>query len=111
MSKQITYNRRHFLGNAFATFGAIELASIGIGVKQFSNRNSIKAMLNGGIMKATFNQMKQIDAGVLNVSYAEAGPAKGPVVILLHGWPYDIHSFVDVTPLLTSAGYRVVIPY
>ena len=55
--------------------------------------------------------MKQIDAGVLNVSYAEAGPANGPPVILLHGWPYDIHSFVEVTPLLAAAGYRVIVPY
>jgi pimeloyl-ACP methyl ester carboxylesterase len=55
--------------------------------------------------------MKQIDAGVLNVGYAEAGPANGPAVILLHGWPYDIYSFVDVAPLLASAGYRVIVPY
>src|SRR5262249_51319069 len=55
--------------------------------------------------------LKQIDAGVLNVAYAEAGPADGPPVILLHGWPYDIYSFVDVAPLLASAGYRVIIPY
>ena len=54
---------------------------------------------------------KQIDAGELNVGYAEAGPADGPVVLLLHGWPYDIHSFVDVTPILASAGYRVIVPY
>ena len=55
--------------------------------------------------------MKQIDAGVLNVAYAEAGPANGKPVILLHGWPYDIHSFVEVTPLLAAAGYRVIVPY
>jgi len=55
--------------------------------------------------------LKQIDAGLLSVGYAEAGPANGPVVILLHGWPYDIYSFVDVAPLLASAGYRVIIPY
>jgi pimeloyl-ACP methyl ester carboxylesterase len=53
----------------------------------------------------------QIDAGVLNIGYAEAGPADGPPVILLHGWPYDIYSFVDVTPMLASAGYRVIVPY
>jgi pimeloyl-ACP methyl ester carboxylesterase len=47
----------------------------------------------------------------LNVGYAEAGPADGPVVLLLHGWPYDIYSFVDVAPLLASAGYRVIVPY
>ena len=59
----------------------------------------------------SFGALKQIDAGVLNVGYAEAGPADGPAVILLHGWPYDIHSFVDVAPLLASAGYRVIVPY
>ena len=58
----------------------------------------------------SFGPLKQIDAGVLNVGYAEAGPADGPAVILLHGWPYDIHSFVDVAPLLASAGYRVIVP-
>ena len=55
--------------------------------------------------------MKQIDAGVLNIGYAEAGPTDGPAVILLHGWPYDIHSYVDVVPLLAEAGYRVIVPY
>src|SRR6267154_2629350 len=55
--------------------------------------------------------LKQIDAGVLDVGYAEAGPSSGPTVILLHGWPYDIHSFVEVTPRLASVGYRVIIPY
>jgi pimeloyl-ACP methyl ester carboxylesterase len=55
--------------------------------------------------------LKQIDAGVLNVGYVEVGPTEGPVVILLHGWPYDIHSFDDVAPLLASKGYRVIVPY
>lgn len=62
--------------------------------------------------KATeFPPLKQIDAGVLNVGYAEVGPAGGKPVILLHGWPYDIHSFVDVAPLLSARGYRAIIPY
>jgi pimeloyl-ACP methyl ester carboxylesterase len=59
----------------------------------------------------SFGSLKQIDAGLLNVGYAEAGPANGRVVILLHGWPYDIHSYVDVAPLLASKGYRVIVPY
>ena len=59
----------------------------------------------------SFGPPKQIDAGVLNVGYAEAGPSDGPVALLLHGWPYDIHSFVDVAPLLAAAGYRVIVPY
>jgi pimeloyl-ACP methyl ester carboxylesterase len=55
--------------------------------------------------------LRQVDAGVLSVGYAEAGPADGQVVILLHGWPYDIHCYVDVAPILASAGYRVIVPY
>ena len=58
----------------------------------------------------SFASLKQIDAGVLNVGYVEVGPTAGPAVILLHGWPYDIHSFVDVA-WLASAGYRVIVPY
>lgn len=59
----------------------------------------------------SFRSLKQIEAGALNVGYAEDGPAGGPVVILLHGWPYDIYSYVDVAPLLATAGYRVIVPY
>jgi pimeloyl-ACP methyl ester carboxylesterase len=60
---------------------------------------------------ASFGPLKQVDAGLLRVGYAEAGPADSPAVILLHGWPYDIHSYGAVTPLLASAGYRVIVPY
>src|SRR5919204_5702421 len=59
----------------------------------------------------SFGVLKQVDAGVLSVEYAEAGPPNGSAVILLHGWPYDIHSYAEVTPLLASHGYRVVVPY
>ncbi|GAA0608897.1 alpha/beta hydrolase [Kutzneria viridogrisea] len=59
----------------------------------------------------SFGPLKQIDAGEVSMGYAEAGPAGGPVVLLLHGWPYDIHSYVDVAPLLAAAGYRVIVPY
>jgi pimeloyl-ACP methyl ester carboxylesterase len=59
----------------------------------------------------SFAAIKQVDAGVLNVGYVDEGPANGPVVILLHGWPYDIHSYIDVVPLLTKAGYRVIVPH
>ena len=58
-----------------------------------------------------FGALKQVDAGLLSVGYAEAGPADGPAVLLLHGWPYDIHSFAEVTPVLASAGYRVIVPF
>jgi pimeloyl-ACP methyl ester carboxylesterase len=60
---------------------------------------------------ASFGALKQIDAGLLSVGYAEAGPPDSPAVILLHGWPYDIHSYVAVTPMLASAGHRVIVPY
>ena len=59
----------------------------------------------------SFGPLKQVDAGRLNVGYAEAGPADGRAVILLHGWPYDIHSYADVTPALASVGYRVIVPF
>jgi pimeloyl-ACP methyl ester carboxylesterase len=66
-------------------------------------------MRNG--TSTSFRALKQIDAGLLNVGYAEAGKSDGPAVVLLHGWPYDIHSFVDVAPRLAQAGYRVIVPY
>jgi pimeloyl-ACP methyl ester carboxylesterase len=59
----------------------------------------------------TFPPLKQIEAGVLDIGYADLGPADGPPVILLHGWPYDVHSYVDVAPALVSAGYRVIVPF
>jgi pimeloyl-ACP methyl ester carboxylesterase len=59
----------------------------------------------------SFGPVKQVDAGVLNVGYAEAGPTDGPAVVLLHGWPYDIHSYVEAVPLLAAAGYRAIVPY
>ena len=66
-------------------------------------------MRNG--TNTSFGTLKQIDAGLLNVGYAETGPGDGPAVLLLHGWPYDIYSYVDVAPLLAQAGYRVIVPY
>src|SRR6266487_432253 len=68
--------------------------------------NTIKPGTN-----TSFGSLKQIDAGVLNVGYAEAGPSDGRAVLLLHGWPYDIHSYVDVAPRLSQEGYRVIVPY
>ena len=66
-------------------------------------------MMSNGT-STSFGSLKQIDAGVLNIGYAEAGKSDGPAVVLLHGWPYDIHSFVDVAPRLAQAGYRVIVP-
>jgi pimeloyl-ACP methyl ester carboxylesterase len=73
--------------------------------------NRSETMTTAAGTDAPFGALKQIDAGLLSVGYAEAGPVDSPAVILLHGWPYDIHSYVAVTPLLASAGYRVIVPY
>src|SRR5215510_7301502 len=106
MSEQIDHRRRHFFGAAAMTIAAAQLGMIGSVNAQTSKLPQIKAGTN-----TSFASLKQIDAGVLNVGYAEAGPVNGPAVILLHGWPYDIHSYSDVAPLLASKGYRVIVPY
>ena len=108
MSKEINQHRRGFLGTAATAMAATQFGMTGF-VKAETSKTKI-AMIKPG-SHTSFAPLKQIDAGSLNVGYAEAGPADGPPVILLHGWPYDIHSFVDVTPLLASAGYRVIVPY
>ena len=106
MSEEINHDRRRLLGAAVLTVAAVELAIVGAADAQSGKIGPIKPGTN-----TSFAPLKQIDAGLLNVGYAEAGPTNGPPVILLHGWPYDIYSFVDVTPLLASAGYRVIVPY
>jgi pimeloyl-ACP methyl ester carboxylesterase len=97
--------RRRFLGAA-----AVTLATA-----PFALSDAVFAQSSGGKpgpgAHTSFAALKQIEAGVLNVGYAEAGPADGPVVILLHGWPYDIYAFVDVVPLLAQAGFRVIAPW
>ena len=108
MSEKVDHQRRRFLGAAVMTLAAAQLGMAGSAGAQ-ANKTKLPAIKPG--TNKSFASLKQIDAGVLNVAYAEAGPANGPVVILLHGWPYDIHSFVDVTPMLSSAGYRVIVPY
>ena len=111
MSEEMNHNRRRFLSNAAVTFTVAELATIGSANAQSSDTNPAQAPSIKPGTNTSFASMKQIDAGLLNVGYAEAGPANGPPVILLQGWPYDIYSYVDVAPLLASAGYRVIVPY
>jgi pimeloyl-ACP methyl ester carboxylesterase len=106
MSEEINHDRRRLIGAAVLTIAAAELATIASADAQSGKVRPIKPGMN-----TSFGSLKQIDAGVLNVGYAEAGPANGPPVILLHGWPYDIYSYVDVAPLLASAGYHVYVPY
>src|SRR5262245_37146802 len=111
MSKEINHNRRRFLGAVAMTTAAARLGLIGSADAQSNKTNPAKAHPIKPGTNMSFGSLKQIDAGLLNVGYTEAGPANGPAVILLHGWPYDIHSYVDVAPLLASAGYRVLVPY
>src|SRR5258706_7747763 len=92
------------------TLGVAELAMIGCLSEQVTQSQTNISMTKP-TTNISFDEVKQIHAGVLNVGYVDAGPLDGTVVILLHGWPYDIHSFIDVTPLLVEAGYRVIIPY
>jgi pimeloyl-ACP methyl ester carboxylesterase len=109
MSDALDPDRRRFLGAAALAFAAAEL---GLGGSALGEPRKKKASATAGAGKNTsLGAIRQIDAGLLNVGYAEAGPADGPPVILLHGWPYDIHSFVDVAPLLAAKGYRVIVPY
>lgn len=96
-------NRRRFLVGTGLTMAAANFDMLDLTKAQQSD--------NSGSQPASFGPIKQIDAGVLNVGYAEAGRGNGRPVILLHGWPYDIHSYVDVAPLLAAKGYRVIVPY
>ncbi len=110
-SETIDRQRRRFFGAAALTLAAAEFGMIGSTGAQAGKAKSTGLRATKPGTHTSFASLKQIDAGVLNVGYAEAGPADGSPVILLHGWPYDIYSFVDVTPLLASAGYRVIVPY
>jgi pimeloyl-ACP methyl ester carboxylesterase len=103
--------RRRFVGAAAISIAAAELGMVGAADAQYVSTMPARAAAMKTGMNASFASLKQIDAGLLTIGYAEDGPADGPPVILLHGWPYDIYSFVDVAPLLASAGYRVLIPY
>ena len=110
MSEEINHDRRHFL--ARRPWPLPPNSPCWARRQAQSSGGRLPAPpVSGPGTNASLGALKQVDAGVLNVGYAEAGPADGPVVILLHGWPYDIHTFVDVAPLLASAGYRVIVPY
>src|ERR1700744_849096 len=100
-------DRRRFLEASATTIAATQFSFSASAQAQTPSSNGSEK--SGG--NTSLAALKQIDAGLLNVGYAEAGPADGKPVILLHGWPYDIHSFVEVAPLLASAGYRVIVPF
>ena len=111
ISEEIDKNRRRFLGTAAMTVAAAELGLIGSAEAQSGKVNPANMPPIKPGTNTSFGPLKQIDAELLNIGYAEAGPANGRAVVLLHGWPYDIHSYVDVASLLASAGYRVIVPY
>jgi pimeloyl-ACP methyl ester carboxylesterase len=111
MSDQINSGRRKFFGTAAMTIATAQFVLGGSADAQSGKPKPADLPKVKPGTHTSFGALKQIDAGVLNVGYAEAGPASGPPVILLHGWPYDIYSYVDVAPLLASAGYRVIVPY
>jgi len=106
--EQIDFRRRGLVRGATAAATAVQLGIFNSAVAQ-TGAKTLPAITPGA--HTSFAPLKQINAGVLNVAYAEAGPADGPPVILMHGWPYDIYSFVDVTPALAAAGFRVIVPY
>src|SRR2546422_1234892 len=99
MPETVNQNRRRVLAATVMTIAAA----------QVTKAVAADAPVRG--TSSSFGPLKQVNAGPLNVGYAEAGPAGGPPVILLHGWPYDIYSFVDVAPVLASAGFRLIVPY
>jgi pimeloyl-ACP methyl ester carboxylesterase len=104
----IDQRRRRIVGVTALAFAAAEFA-LADPVSAQTKSSNLPAVKPG--THTSFGPLNRIDAGTLNVGYAEAGPANGSPVILLHGWPYDIYSYVDVGPLLAAAGYRVIVPY
>jgi pimeloyl-ACP methyl ester carboxylesterase len=111
MVEEINHQRRRFISAAAMTVAAARLSIMGSEQAQAEEASSsaLPAIKPG--TNRSFVPLKQINAGLLNVGYAEAGPINAPAVILLHGWPYDIHSYEDVSTLLASKGYRVIVPY
>ena len=110
-AREFTCDRRQFLGVATLTFGAAGIGALNVAAGESRENGMSEAPAPRSHSSTTFASLKQMDAGLLSVGYAEDGPASGPVVVLLHGWPYDIYSYVDVAPLLAAKGYRVIVPY
>lgn len=109
--EEINRHRRFFFGAAAVTVAAAQLGMIGSAAAQPGETKAARLPAIKPGTNTSFAAIKQIDAGVLNIGYADVGPPDARAVVLLHGWPYDIHSYVDVTPLLASAGYRVIVPH
>ncbi len=113
-AKSPSPTRRGFLGTSAVgavSIAAAQLVTIGAAEAQASKAKPADLPKIRPGTNSSFAPLKQVEAGVLTIGYAEAGPADGPTVILLHGWPYDIYSYVDVAPLLAAVGYRVIVPF
>lgn len=104
-------SRRHFFGTVAMSIAAVQLGAARGAAAPSPTRSPARVPAITPGTHTSFGPLKQVDAGVLDVAYAEAGPTGGTPVMLLHGWPYDIYSYVDVAPALASAGYRVIVPY
>jgi len=101
MPDSVDLGRRRFIGRALVTLAAADLATTGpAGARPAAKKES-----------RSFGPVKQVKAGPLDIGYVEAGPADGPAALLIHGWPYDIHTYAEVAPLLAAMGYRVIVPY
>ena len=111
MSYEIDSDRRRFFGAAAMALAAAQLEVSAVAKAQTGTTKASQPAAAKGAVSTAFAALKQVDAGLLRVGYAEAGRADAPPVLLLHGWPYDIHSFLEVAPLLAAAGYRVIVPY
>jgi pimeloyl-ACP methyl ester carboxylesterase len=107
----IDVRRRQLVGAAAVTLAATQLGVASLSHAQQGSTDPKMQAPAKAAAHTSFAPLKQVKAGDLSIGYAEAGPAGGPVALLLHGWPYDIYSFVDVAPLLAAAGYRVIVPY
>ncbi|KQW94103.1 alpha/beta hydrolase [Massilia sp. Root418] len=110
MVDEISQQRRRFFGTAAAALAMAQFGLAGPAAAQSASPAGAQPGQQPG-PAPSFGQLKQIDAGLLNIGYVEAGPANGAPVLLLHGWPYDIHAFAEVTPILAAAGYRVIVPH
>ncbi|AUA56604.1 Fluoroacetate dehalogenase [Achromobacter spanius] len=110
MTNPIDPQRRRLLATT-STLAAASLLNLAASGSALAKATSPSSNTAGGGSATPFSDIRQIRAGTLDVGYVDVGPANGPVAVLLHGWPYDIHAFADVAPRLTTAGYRVIIPY
>ncbi|WP_262270522.1 alpha/beta fold hydrolase [Microvirga yunnanensis] len=110
MAEKIDHFRRRLVSATTLTVAAAQLGVIGARAQSGSQAPYRLPAVTPGT-NTSFASLKQVNAGVLNVGYADIAPPNGTPVILLHGWPYDIHTYVDVAPLLAEGGYRVIVPY